>query len=84
MNIKFPQMPVQFGGIDLMKFFEIAFTVMVEKDLLTENELVGYFAKFGFTVTPTQMESKTQENIHDQGHEEGCVCEACQRLRGVQ
>lgn len=49
--IELPKLPVMFGGIDLMKFFAVGFQILIDKKILTENELVGYLVRAGFNVT---------------------------------
>jgi len=77
--INFPNF--RLGGVDIGKLLVMFFNIMIEKGVLTENELVGYLIKTGFPFTvskPTLVDPIVEK------HEDECICEECQRNKGLQ
>ena len=84
--INFPNFGIRLGGVDIGNLLVTIFNIMLEKNVLTENELVGYLTKAGFTFTVSKPQpvDPIVENKLIHKHENGCICEECQRNKGLQ
>lgn len=83
--LTWPKFGVQLGGIDIGNLFKTVFDILVEKKVMTENELVGFLTKAGFTFTRVLPEVQAvAPEAAQAAHEKDCICESCQRRKGLQ
>ena len=82
--LTFPKFGVSLGGIDIGNLFAALFNILVEKKVLTENELVGFLTKAGFTFTRSIPEPASNPEVDLTKHMKDCLCEGCSRQRGLQ
>ena len=81
--INFPNSGFKIAGLDLMKMFAVVFQILLDKGITTENELVGALIKAGFPFN-SKPQSPSGTNVDFARHEKDCLCEGCQRTRGIQ
>lgn len=82
--IKFPSFGVMLGGIDIGTLFCSILNILIEKKVLTENELVGFMTKAGFAFTRSIPEPIVNPEVDLTKHITECLCEKCQRQKGLQ
>ena len=83
--INFPQIGIKIGGADLMNVFVATFQMLLDKKVITENELVGYLTKAGFAFNQTTVKPEpVNVATNASGHFLNCGCERCQKERTIQ
>jgi len=78
--IQFKPSGVSLGEVDLMQMFALIFQILIDKRVMTENELAGYLIKAGFPVIKNEAGRTPGVERHDQG----CTCRTCLMLQGLQ
>jgi len=82
--INFPNIGFKIAGLDLMKMFVVVFQVLLDKGIVTENELIGALTKAGFTFNKAKPNEETLPGQDLTKHEKDCLCEGCSKQRGLQ
>lgn len=68
---------VLLGGVDIMKFVTTILQMLIDKGVVTENEITGYLVKAGFKVTQSEAQALASLAPVIERHEDDCLCGKC-------